>query len=215
MLDRIPALAQLIVIDVFILVCLGVGGLARIADWLGWHGARHFPAPDGLVWGSFAFGLFLLVMLLKQVILVRIQKVSWSPVRHFGGFSVVFGNDYSRSEVNIFSSHPAYVLADLVAGFLPLMLVLASWNDDPAHNPVALLWRWALGVWAFIPLARLLGWYVFRRGPGLVKKIQGDMPKYLAQRLEWVVAWQPVLMMWAIIIVVVGIPLTMTFIRGE
>ncbi len=201
MLARIPFLVQLIVADVLILVCLGVAGLARLTDAWGWNGGTRLFAPvDAVAWGAMLAGLVLLVLLLRQIWRPRVQEVSWSPVRHFGSLMVVAPGDPWATKAQVLTNHPCYVLLDLVAGVLPLFLVMVSWNDLVQYHPAIRLWHWGLAVWACIPLARLLCWYVLRRRPDL----GASAAKSAARRkeLEWELAWKPTLAFWAIALAV-------------
>lgn len=194
MLSRIPWLVQLIVLELLAIVCLGAGGLARLAAPAG-------SEPIGVrVFVQLALGLGGFWLILRQIWGPRLQAVSWSPVRNFGPVGLVFSNDPAATRTVVLSSHPSYVLLDLVAGALPGVLTWVSWGDDPAQNPAALLWRWSLGVWVAIPLARLAAWHLLGRGPELLRQAGGS--ERAASRLGWELAWQPVLAFWAIAAVV-------------
>lgn len=205
MLARIPSLVQFLVVDIFIVVCLGVASLARFTDSWGWNGPEPLFGPvDGVVWGATVIGLLLLFLLLKQIWTPRVQVVTWSPVRHFGSVSVVMSGDSWGVKTVVFTNHPAYVFIDLVAGAIPLAMVFFSWGDDVQYNPTLRLWQWALGVWTFIPLTRLVCWYVLRRRPDLGEI--STSPKRMRE-VEWELAWKPTFAFW-VIVTAVMIPAT-------
>lgn len=209
MLARIPSLVQFIVVDILILVCLGAGSLARFTDAWGWNGPQPLFSPvNGVVWGATVIGLLLLFLLGRQIWKPRVQVVTWSPVRHFGSISVVAPGDSWGVRTVVFTNHPAYVFVDLVAGVLPLALVFFSWDDDVKYNPTMRLWHWALGVWAAIPIMRLLCWYVLRRRPDL-----GEISSSPSQmrKVEWELAWQPVIAFWVIAALVLTPALAVAF----
>lgn len=196
MLARIPSLVQMIVMDILVTLCLGAGALARFTDAWGWNDGRHLFAPvDGVVWGASAIGLFLLYLLVRQMWNPRVQEVSWSPVRHFGSISVVVPGDSWSVRTTFLTSHPAYVLLDLVAGVIPMVIVDLSWEDDITYNPTMRLWHWALGVWALIPTVRLACWFLFRRRPDFGPQVS---TRSAAKAMEWELAWKPTMAFWGI-----------------
>ncbi|MBS0657295.1 MAG: hypothetical protein JSR82_03490 [Verrucomicrobia bacterium] len=198
MLSRLPSLVQMLVVEVVAVVCLGAGGFARLAG---------HPSSEPLsarVFAQLLLGLLAGWLLLRQICRPRLQQVSWSPVRQFGPVAVVLPNDPSATQTVVLSSHPSYVLLDLVAGLLPGFLAWASWGDDPALNPSAPLWRWSLAIWAVFPLARLLCWYGLGRGPDLLREIASGRTR-AASQLGWELAWRPVLA-FAVIATTVTLP---------
>lgn len=203
MLSRIPSLVQLVVVELLAVVCLGGGGIAPILDAFGLCG--HPPlAPLSLrVFVQLALGLGLMWLTLRPIWRPRLEAVSWSPLRTFGPVSVALPGDPSAARTVVLSSHPSYVLMDLLAGLLPAFLTWASWGDDPAHNPTMHVWHWSLLTWCIVPLARLSCWFGLRRGPDLLEELEQQIsPRGAGRQLGWELAAKPVLAFWIIAVCV-------------
>jgi hypothetical protein len=90
----------------------------------------------------------------------------------------------------VLSSHPSYALVNLLTLPIPVIMLLGAAERGCALSNFKLIGICALGIMSALVLLRLVCWYGLRLGR---REIEAATPHGMsAARLEWELAWQPV-----------------------
>ncbi|PTX99864.1 hypothetical protein DB346_18820 [Verrucomicrobia bacterium LW23] len=210
------------VIELLAALLLGMGVLHRIALGKGWYGPHNDafayinppPPGDATVIGFAVAGGLLMMLGLRGIVWPHFKVEQVSTPRHIGPVSVVVPGDSWSVSTAVITTHPAYVLVDLFAAILPVLLLLASLGMDIDYYPTLYGAWWTLAVLAVFPVARLLCWYVLRRRPHMLEPATRDWSAARVRNLHWHLAWWPVLLLWIIALATGGTGLGVAMVAG-
>lgn len=114
---------------------------------------------------SLGLGLFALGWLLYRIFWPKVVSISWAPTLKLGPV-ITTNPTIPEVEFPFASTHPSYIIADLV--MLPvvyLLYLLSQSATGCSYRPIISGDRFALGLALLIPALRLLGWYGLGRRP--------------------------------------------------
>ncbi|WIM89950.1 hypothetical protein PT015_11295 [Candidatus Mycobacterium wuenschmannii] len=206
--SRIPQIVQMWLIELFFMMPVTF----FISSIIDAHGACGVPGTgehlDGGDWTALAVGLLAGFFFVKSLVKPRVKTDTWTPTVHADiGDSTVYGGNRSWAvEYTYLTSHPSYILLGLLTAPIPVVMLWANENHGGNSFYFRVAGTVGLCVLAFIALARLLSWYVFRLGRRELAVQAGDL-EMSERRLGWEVAWKPVLMLLIMIYAIGGIPI--------
>jgi hypothetical protein len=131
----------------------------------------------------FVIGLLIYAWLLVTILRPRVHTTRFVPVFRAGGVAV--WNEQMAADYLFSSTHPSYIFVDILAcGFWWFVRWLWSegWQERAFQGTILILLA------AFIPVIRLLAWYVLRLRP----------PR--DERTEVRTSWKPVVWLYAVLI---------------
>jgi hypothetical protein len=216
LLQRVPSIIEVWFVE-FLAVMIFSPALGRLIDAYGFGGCRPQPEIlDGFAWGTFAVGVLLMAWVVRRILRPRVTTVTWTPVfvaRNAGGIShVPVPMTGATVTYDVLSSHPSFALIHVLTFPLPLIALIGGL--DGTCN---MQFFWLFGVVGLVTLAgiavlRVLVWYVLRRGRA---EIEASVPPgWTFARLEWEMAWRPVLATLGLIAACILIPAAIIWIRG-
>jgi hypothetical protein len=212
LLRRVPS-----IIEIWFLEFLAIIPLAlAFGSWLDKAGALGCPPAgfgiDGSSIGIALFGLAMGFFAVRRIFKPKIAKTDWTPVHSVKGVLPVplpVPQRSARVEYEVLSSHPSYALVHLLTLPIPAVGLLAT--DNCATSFFPLFGMVGIALIGALIILRLVSWYVLRCGRD---EIERKTPQGMtAGQLEWVMAWQPMISMVVLILLCIGIPLGIVWLR--
>lgn len=208
--SRVPQLIQMMICELIIVVCLG-GFVAKAIDARGGWGCPGEGELDSTFWGALGVGLFFSYFFVRNCFWPRVVQGTWTPMVSLpvGGVDLVLPNRAWTARYEYLTSHPSYIFLLLPVAWLPLLMVRATEGQGCSlfYNRMmgwAMLW-----IIAALALARLVSWYVLRRGRA---QLDASTPKGTTRgRMAWEIAWKPILMLMVMIHLIVALPIGIMF----
>ncbi len=201
---RLPSLIKMMV-TVFLAIMATGGFLGALLEKRGVRGCP--PNPEPLTWHYWlvlAAGLWFFWCVVRDILWPRLFIEEWTPVHAEGGLVLV--QNRARQKYAFLTTHPSYVLIDLLAVLLPAWLMVMAWNEPCHASRQVLILRSAVALWCLIPVLRLVSWYILGRGQDRLRAL---LPENAAEQrqaaLAWRFCWQPVLNLWALYLIIAGI----------
>ncbi len=188
-LRRVPSIIEIWFLEFLALIPLSLG----IGHWLNGVGAGGCPpAPsgiDGTGAGFILVGALFGVFAVRRILRPKVSIAEWTPVHHAG--PLIVAQSAARVRYAVLSSHPSYALVHLLTAPLPLVGVLALAERNCGVSFFPLFGAAAFALLAALVLLRLVSWHGLRLGRDA---IEANLPPgWSARRLEWELAWRPML----------------------
>jgi hypothetical protein len=216
LLQRVPSIVEVWFVE-FLAVMIFSPALGRLIDAYGFGACPPQPEMlDGFAWGSFAVGVLLMAWVVRRILRPRVTTVTWTPVfvaRGTGGVShVPVPMTGATVTYDVLSSHPSFALIHVLTFPLPLIALIGGLDGTCNMQFFRLFGVVGLVTLAGIAALRIVTWYVLRRGRA---EIEASVPPgWTFARLEWEMAWRPVLATLGLIAACILIPAAIIWIRG-
>lgn len=194
---RVPSLLKLMVVT-FIAI-MGTGAfMGKVLDRVGVRGcAPNLEPITWHYWLVLAAGLWMYWCVVRDIVWPKLRIEEWTPVHQ--GDGVVVAQTRAKMRYAYLTTHPSYILVDVLSVLGPAVLMVMAWNEPCHANHQVLLLRSAVALWIPIPLLRLLSWHVLKRGKAaLFQHLADHASEEKKSALEWRICWQPVLHLWAL-----------------
>ncbi len=183
--NKIPSLIQILVAD-WIAVLFMFPVVSKLYERLNPSvGFRSLP-QDKADYVFFAIGLLVFLWLLATIFRPAVHPTTFIPVFHAGG--VYVPNPQMRADYLFSSTHPSYVLIDLLSCSLWWFARWAwseGWQERVYQGTILLVMGMA------VPILRLLAWYVL-----------GLRPKGEDVQEEVRNSWKPVALLYGLLLVI-------------
>jgi hypothetical protein len=217
LLQRVPAVVEIWFIEFVAVISLSLG-LARVGDGLGITGCP--PAAEGIdatALGTVAFGLAVGCFVVWQVFRPRVINVTWTPVfvaRDVAGLShLPVPMPSATVTYPVLNSHPSYALTGLLTLPVPLVGLLGAAGGDCSMSFFRLFGPIGIGLLLLLALLRVVVWYGLRRGRA---EIEAALPPgWSMSRLEWEMAWRPMLTAAGLVAACVLVPLAISWLGSR
>ncbi|MEZ0274101.1 MAG: hypothetical protein ACAH88_04295 [Roseimicrobium sp.] len=196
---RLPSLIKLMVATFIAIMATGAF-LAKVLDRFGVRGCP--PNTEPITWHYWlvlAGGLWMFWRVVRDILWPRLKIEEWTPVHQ--GDGVILAQTRAKMRYAYLTTHPSYILVDVLSVIGPAILMVMAWNEPCHANHQVLMLRSAVALWIPIPLLRMLSWYGLARGrAALFQHLPEDAEETKKAALEWRICWQPVLNLWALYI---------------
>ncbi len=204
---RVPQLIQTWLIEFLFVIPL----MFFIAGLIDIRGAFGVPGTGGSIsgaqWGALAVSAVFGFLFVRSLVRPRLVQTTWTPMvrADVGPVTVYGGNRAWAVTYTYLTSHPSYILLQLLTVWIPLVMVWMTVDrgDETFYYRVA--GYTGLVLLGLIAVARLLSWYVFRCGRAQLDTQLADAP-ISATRLAWEMAWKPLIMLLVLIYAVSAVP---------
>ena len=216
-LRRVPSIIEVWFFEFIFIMALAMG-LGRLLDGLGVGGCPPAAGSvDGTAFGFIAVGLALGVPVLWRILRPKVVTVTWTPVfiaRDLGPIShLAIGMRSATVTYQVLSSHPSYALVNLLTLPIPVVMLLGAAERGCALSNLKLIGISALVIMGALVLLRLVCWYGLRLGR---RDIEAATPDGLSPaRLEWELAWQPVVATFALLAALALIIIAIILLTGR
>jgi hypothetical protein len=216
-LRRVPSIIEVWLFEFIFIMALAMG-LGRLLDGLGVGGCPPAPGSvDGTAFAFIAVGFAMSVPVLWRILLPKVVKVTWTPVfiaRDLGPIShLPVSMPSATVTYHVLSSHPSYALVNLLTLPIPVVMLLGAAERGRALSSLRLIGISALVIMGTLVLLRLVCWYGLRLGR---HEIAAATPHGMsAARLEWELAWQPVVAAFALLAALALIIIAIILLSGR
>jgi hypothetical protein len=189
----VPSIIEIWFFEFLFIMALAMG-IGRLADGLGVGGCPPVAGSvDGTAFGCIAVGLVLAIPVMRRLLRPKVENVTWTPTFVARGLAPVPLPVPMHSATvtwQVLSSHPSYALVNLLTLPLPIVALLGAREYGCATSFFKLFGLTALALMALIVLLRCVVWYILRIGRDRLEATAQE--GFSAARLEWELAWQPV-----------------------
>ncbi|RBP44548.1 hypothetical protein DES53_104369 [Roseimicrobium gellanilyticum] len=201
---RLPSLLKLMV-TVFIAIMATGAFVAKVLDRLGVRGcAPNLEPITWHYWLVLVVGLWMFRCLVRDILWPKLRVEEWTPVHQ--GDGAIAAQTRAKMRYAYLTTHPSYILVDVLAVLGPAVLMVMAWNEPCHANHQVLMLRSAVALWLPLPLLRLLSWFVLKRGKAaLFQHLAENASEEKKSALEWRICWQPVLNLWGLYLAIASL----------
>jgi hypothetical protein len=210
---RVPSIIEIWFFEFLCIMGLSLG-IARLLDGLGVGGCPPAAgAIDGTAFGCIAFGLAMAVPAMWRLLRPRVEDVTWTPTfiaRDVAPVPLPVKMRAATVHYQVLTSHPSYGLVHLLTLPVAVVALLGARSYGCATSFFKLFGLTALALIALIVAVRFAVWFAARGGRDRIAVPEG----WTFARLEWELAWQPVVAMFLLFAGVAGVIVAIIWATG-
>lgn len=214
LLRRVPSIIEIWFLEFLTIIPLALA----FGSWLDKAGVLGCPPAgfgiDGSSIGIALFGLAAGFFAVRRILKPKVAKVEWTPVhtvKNVLPMPIPVPQRAARVEYEVLSSHPSYAFVHVLTLPIPLVGLLAT--DSCATSFFPLFGLAGIALIAALIILRIVSWYVLRLGRD---EIARRLPEGMTPaQAEWALAWQPMISMLVLVLLCIGIPLGIVWLRVQ